>query len=224
MAMAMAMQREDIRCLHSSEPPSHTGGAYRFTVDPRIISTHADVALLRVLHPNNELHHSIKSYEYFVYTARPRPGASSLRLLPNPRVSPFCNKEVIIVRCSSGTRYVIVGLVPTINHPMDFMLWRFDSDIGHWKSTVVSIDEPVERDRLLPIPDPANEVLFHCTTKLDRMDDKGLVISVDLMSKTLQGVAELDERKNSFFKRYYNTSEISKYLVNGTGLFYDCVP
>uniref|UniRef100_A0A0E0JKP9 Uncharacterized protein n=1 Tax=Oryza punctata TaxID=4537 RepID=A0A0E0JKP9_ORYPU len=41
---------------------------------------------------------------------------------------------------------------------------------------------------------------------------------------TLQSVAELDERKNSFFKRYYNTSEISKYLVNATGLFYDCAP
>uniref|UniRef100_A0A0E0JKP7 Uncharacterized protein n=1 Tax=Oryza punctata TaxID=4537 RepID=A0A0E0JKP7_ORYPU len=48
------------------------------------------------------------------------------------------------------------------------------------------------------------------------MDDKGWVISVDLRSKTLQSVAELDERKNSFFKRYYNTSEISKYLVNAT--------
>uniref|UniRef100_A0A0E0JKP6 DUF1618 domain-containing protein n=1 Tax=Oryza punctata TaxID=4537 RepID=A0A0E0JKP6_ORYPU len=48
---------------------------------------------------------------------------------------------------------------------MDFKLRRFDSNVGHWKSTTVSVDEPAERDRLLPIPDTPNEVLFHCTTK-----------------------------------------------------------
>ncbi len=44
--------------------------------------------------------------------------ASSLRRLPNPRVSPFRNEEVAIVRCSGETRFVIAGLMPTINHPM----------------------------------------------------------------------------------------------------------
>uniref|UniRef100_A0A0E0K763 DUF1618 domain-containing protein n=1 Tax=Oryza punctata TaxID=4537 RepID=A0A0E0K763_ORYPU len=101
---------------------------------------------LRVPHPNDELHRGIKSYDYFVY---------SLRLLLNPRVFPFRNEEVVIVRCSGGTRYVIAGLIPTINHPMDFKLRRFDSDAGRWKSR-----------RLLLIPDTASEVLFHCTTKV----------------------------------------------------------
>uniref|UniRef100_A0A0E0JUL2 DUF1618 domain-containing protein n=1 Tax=Oryza punctata TaxID=4537 RepID=A0A0E0JUL2_ORYPU len=381
-------------------PRPGAGEAYRFTVDPQVINTHTDVALLRVPHPNDELNHGIKSFDYFVYTARPRPGTSSLRLLSNPRVSRFRNEEVAIVRCSGGTRYIIAGLMPTIGRPMEFKVQRFDSDVGRWKSTAVSISEPAERDRVLPIPDTASEVFFHCTSKvitlgstigwvdlwrgillcddvlnehpvlrdlplpkpakrnrksfcrgpphyyrditvvmqdsapsgikyvemvtcpgdppprqrrpvqhtddsdssdeeeeevvacywkakvwsmpipvgswedwhmectvdvtdiavddnvrysellpkigndpketlkrlvtgfptlgmdgdvisflskIKRMDDKGWVISVDLRNKTLQGVAELDERKNFLFKRYYNTSEISKYLIKATG-------
>uniref|UniRef100_A0A0E0G021 DUF1618 domain-containing protein n=1 Tax=Oryza nivara TaxID=4536 RepID=A0A0E0G021_ORYNI len=97
---------------------------------------------------------------------RSRPGASSLRLLPNPRVSPFRNEEVAIVRCSGGARYVIACLMPTIRRPMEFKIRRFDSDVGRWKSTAVSISEPVERDRVLPIPDTASQVVFHCTTKV----------------------------------------------------------
>lgn len=383
-------------CVHCPRPGDGEG-AYRFTVDPQVLGTHTNVALLRVPHPNDGLHRGIKSYDYFVYTARPGPGASSLRLLPNPRVSPFRNEEVAIVRCSGGARYVIACLMPTIRRPMEFKIRRFDSDVGRWKSTAVSISEPVERDRVLPIPDTASQMVFHCTTKvitlggtigwvdlwrgillcddvldqhlvlrdvplpkparsnrksfcrgpphhyrditvvvqdsvptcikyvemetrpgdrppprqrqppqhsddsdsdeeedvayywkaniwsmpipvgswedwqmectvditdiavdnvrfsellpkigndpeetlrrlvtgfptlgmdgdvisflskINRLDDKGWVISVDLRSKTLQGVAELDERKNFLFKRYYNTSEISKYLIKATG-------
>uniref|UniRef100_I1NWI3 DUF1618 domain-containing protein n=1 Tax=Oryza glaberrima TaxID=4538 RepID=I1NWI3_ORYGL len=395
-------------CVHCPRPGAGAGdgeAAYRFTVDPRVIGTHADVALLRVPNPNDGLHRGIKSYDYFVYTAG---GVTSLRLLPNPRVSPFRNEEVAIVRCSGGARYVIACLMPTIRRPMEFKIRRFDSDVGRWKSTAVSISEPVERDRVLPIPDTASQVVFHCTTKvitlagdgaavgwvdlwrgillcddvlderpvlrdlplpkparsnrksfcrgpphyyrditvvvhdsaptcikyvemqtrpgdrppprqrqppqhssddsdsdeeeedvayywkaniwsmpipvgswedwqmectvdvtdiavvdnvrfsellpkigndpeetlrrlvtgfptlgmdgdvisflskINRLDDKGWVISVDLRSKTLQGVAELDERKNFLFKRYYNTSEISKYLIKATGLLYNC--
>uniref|UniRef100_A0A0D9YLA0 DUF1618 domain-containing protein n=1 Tax=Oryza glumipatula TaxID=40148 RepID=A0A0D9YLA0_9ORYZ len=327
-------------CVHCPRPGAGAGdgeAAYRFTVDPRVIGTHADVALLRVPNPNDGLHRGIKSYDYFVYTAG---GATSLRLLPNPRVSPFRNEEVAIVRCSGGARYVIACLMPTIRRPMEFKIRRFDSDVGRWKSTAVSISEPVERDRVLPIPDTASQVVFHCTTKdsapscikyvemvtrpgdppprrrrliehnsddsdssdgsdedvayywkaniwsmpipagswkdwhrectvdvtdiavvdnvrysellpkigndpeetLRRLltghptlgmdgnvisflskigysDDKGWVISVDLRDKTLQGVTELDHRKNSSFMRYYITSEISKYLINATGNF-----
>uniref|UniRef100_A0A0D3EZR3 DUF1618 domain-containing protein n=1 Tax=Oryza barthii TaxID=65489 RepID=A0A0D3EZR3_9ORYZ len=151
-------------CVHCPRPGDGEG-AYRFTVDPQVLGTHTDVALLRVPHPNDGLHRGIKSYDYFVYTARPGPGASSLRLLPNPRVSPFRNEEVAIVRCSGGARYVIACLMPTIRRPMEFKVMRFDSDVGRWKSTAVSISEPVERDRVLPIPDTASQVVFHCTTK-----------------------------------------------------------
>ncbi|KAB8085535.1 hypothetical protein EE612_008404 [Oryza sativa] len=72
-------------CVHCPRPGAGHGEAYRFTVDPRVISTHAD---------------------------------------------------------------------------------RFDSDVGRWTSTAVSVDEPAERDRVLPIPDTATEVLFHYTTKV----------------------------------------------------------
>jgi hypothetical protein len=152
-------------CVHCPRPGDGEG-AYRFTVDPRVLGTHTDVALLRVPHPNDGLHRGIKSYDYFVYTARPGPGASLLRLLPNPRVSPFRNEEVAIVRCSGGARYVIACLMPTIRRPMEFKVMRFDSDVGRWKSTAVSISEPVERDRVLPIPDTASQMVFHCTTKV----------------------------------------------------------
>ncbi|BAH91503.1 uncharacterized protein [Oryza sativa Japonica Group] len=150
-------------CVHCPRPGAGHGEAYRFTVDPRVISTHADVALLLVPHPNDELYRGIRSYDYFVYTASPRP---SLRLLPNPHASPFSSDAVAIVRCSGGARYVIAGLMPTIRCPMEFKLQRFDSDVGRWTSTAVSVDEPAERDRVLPIPDTATEVLFHYTTKV----------------------------------------------------------
>uniref|UniRef100_A0A0E0JUL5 DUF1618 domain-containing protein n=1 Tax=Oryza punctata TaxID=4537 RepID=A0A0E0JUL5_ORYPU len=147
-------------CVHCPRPGA--GEAYRFTVDPRVISTHSDLALLRVPHPNDELYRGVKSYDYFVYTASHRP---SLRLLPNPHACPFGSDAVAIVRCS-GTRYIIAGLAPTINSPMEFKLQRYDTDVGRWTSTTVSVNEPVERDRLLPIPDTATELLFHYTTKV----------------------------------------------------------
>uniref|UniRef100_A0A0E0K762 Uncharacterized protein n=1 Tax=Oryza punctata TaxID=4537 RepID=A0A0E0K762_ORYPU len=103
----------------------------------------------------------------------------------------------------------------------------------HMKCTVdvtdIAVVDNVRYNELLPkIGNDPEETLKRLVTGsptwIDRMDDNEWVISVDLRSKTLQGVAELDERKNSFFKRYYNTSEISKNLVNATGLFYDCAP
>ncbi|BAS87777.1 Os04g0143700 [Oryza sativa Japonica Group] len=56
--------------------------------------------------------------------------------------------------------------MPTINHPMKFKLRRYDSDVGLWKSMAVSVHEPAERGRLLPITHTPSEVLFHCTTKV----------------------------------------------------------
>jgi hypothetical protein len=56
--------------------------------------------------------------------------------------------------------------MPTINHPMKFKLRRYDSDVGLWKSMAVSVHEPAERGRLLPITHTPREVLFHCTTKV----------------------------------------------------------
>ena len=71
--------------LLSPSPPSSSpagGEAYRFTVDPRVISTHANVALLRVPHPYDELHWGIESYDSFRsggYQTRASPSSATRR-------------------------------------------------------------------------------------------------------------------------------------------------
>uniref|UniRef100_A0A0D3EZR1 Uncharacterized protein n=1 Tax=Oryza barthii TaxID=65489 RepID=A0A0D3EZR1_9ORYZ len=122
-------------------------------------------------------------------------------------------------------------------------IWSMPIPVGSWEDwqmecmvdvTDIAVVDNVRFSELLPkIGNDPEETLRRLVTgfptlgmdgdvisflsKINRMDDKGWVISVDLRSKTLQGVAELDERKNFLFERYYNTSEISKYLIKATG-------
>ncbi|CAN6330076.1 unnamed protein product [Urochloa humidicola] len=137
---------------------------------PQVISTHVDLALLRVPLPGALDLSNPRRHDYFVYTARPRPGASSLDRLPHPhpKGAAFQDNEVAIFRCSPGdgnssSRYLIAGLRNTIDGDK-FKLQRYDSDTCIWTSTLLPVHAPV-RDDVLPIPSTATELIFHDTTK-----------------------------------------------------------
>ncbi|CAL4904742.1 unnamed protein product [Urochloa decumbens] len=132
---------------------------------PLVISTHADLALLRVNIPGSLCVNTHDAFDYLVYNARPRPGASSLDLLPKPTGFPrFRDQDAAVVRCS-GSRYVIAVLRTTRN-PLEFQLQLYDSDTRRWTSTPLTLQAP-ERDKVLHIPEDSDaEPLFHNTTKV----------------------------------------------------------
>lgn len=133
---------------------------------PSVVSTHADVALIRVPIPGAR--HLCDDFDYFVYTARPQPGASSLDLLPKP-TSGFRGADAAILRCHSSAghhRYVIACLRTTIDSDELFRFHLYDSNTRNWSTPrLLRLENPAERDKVLPIPDTASEVLFHETTK-----------------------------------------------------------
>ncbi|KAF8763069.1 hypothetical protein HU200_008919 [Digitaria exilis] len=131
---------------------------------PLVISTHADRALLRVSIPGSLRVNDHNAFDYFVYTARRRPGSCLLHRLPKPYGLPrFRDQDASIVSCS-GTRYVIAVLRNTLS-PMEFTLQLYDSDTRRWTSRNLPVHLEPERDMDLPIPDSDADLFFHDTTK-----------------------------------------------------------
>ncbi|KAF8651662.1 hypothetical protein HU200_063173 [Digitaria exilis] len=148
-------------CVHFPGPAAGTPPA-----PPPSGATHADVALISVPIPGAR--HLCDDFDYFVYTARPQPGASSLDLLPKP-TSGFRDADAAILRCQSSAghhRYVIACLRTTIDSDELFRFHLYDSNTRNWSTPrLLRLENPAERDDVLPIPDTASEVLFHETTK-----------------------------------------------------------
>lgn len=144
-------------------PAAGTPAAHCVRAFPVVVSTHADLALIRVVVPGAPCVRNRASLDYFVYTARRIPGASSLRLLRIPDSVPlFGDDDAAILRCS-GSRYVIAVLM-MIPCSTEFWLHLYDSNTSRWASNLVPLQKP-ERDRVLPVPYPTTELQFHCTTK-----------------------------------------------------------
>ncbi|KAJ1272259.1 hypothetical protein BS78_06G188500 [Paspalum vaginatum] len=142
-------------------PAAGTPAVRCVRIPPLVMSTHDDLAFVRVTVPGVRCHD--EAIDYFVYTARPRPGASSLDRLPRLDGFPrFRDEQAAILRCSSS-RYVIAALRNTPND-MEFRPHLYNSDTCRWTTKLVPLETP-ERDRVLPIPDSATEMLFHTTTK-----------------------------------------------------------
>nr|TKW29873.1 hypothetical protein SEVIR_3G423700v2 [Setaria viridis] len=162
------------------------GPAVRCVWNPLlVISTEANLALLHISIPGSLRVNDHSAFDYFVYAARPRAGASTLDLLPKPTGFPrFRDRDTAIVHCS-GSRYVIAvlstircgvkvgwqgsyvrGLRLWCLGPMEWSLQLYDSDTRGWTSKPLPPVEAPERDRVLPIPDSATTVLFHENTKV----------------------------------------------------------
>nr|XP_034572126.1 uncharacterized protein LOC117836750 [Setaria viridis] len=61
------------------------------------------------------------------------------------------------------------------------------------------------------------DVVVYLLSKVDYMAREGWVIAVGTKDSKLQGIAKLDDRKNFSFRRYYCSTDISKYLTKATG-------
>ncbi|WVZ86705.1 hypothetical protein U9M48_033451 [Paspalum notatum var. saurae] len=140
-------------------PAAGTPAVHCVRVPPLVISTHADLALIRVSVPGVRC--PDKAIDYFVYTTRPRPGASSLDLLPRLDGYPrFRDEQAAILRCSSS-RYVIAALRTTRNN-MEFRLHLYDSVTCRWTTKLVLFlsSTPPPRSSCLDPPPSAGGILF----------------------------------------------------------------
>jgi len=145
---------------------------------PKIISADADLILLRV--PRDPMARMIPSHsDYFVYKLNPE--QSKLYLLPNPYPECFSDNEIAIL--GYGNRFAVA----TIRMPLrdfSFMLHLYhsgpDGKPGSWTSQRVPVEEP-QRDIVCPIPDSAQRLMYHLTTKVITLGGaKGTVGFVDL--------------------------------------------
>lgn len=145
---------------------------------PKIISADADLVLLRV--PRDPMARMFPSHsDYFVYKLNPE--QSELYLLPNPYPECFNDNEIAIL--SYGNRFTVATLRMPLSD-FSFMLHLYhsgpDGKPGSWTSQRVSVEEP-QRDSVCPIPDSAQRLMYHVTTKVITLGGaKGTVGFVDL--------------------------------------------
>ncbi|KAF8762783.1 hypothetical protein HU200_009091 [Digitaria exilis] len=154
---------------------------------PKAIAAADDLVLLRV--PINSLGRDFYQHnDYFVYRAHHQDDPK-LDLLPNPWPDRFGDDEIGILSCGTaaadgGKQYVVAALKIRPISEFTFTLHSYRSkpsgEAGSWESQLVSVEEPL-RDRLCPIPDSAERVMYHLTTKVITIGGaNGTVAWVDL--------------------------------------------
>ncbi|CAO2205571.1 unnamed protein product [Urochloa humidicola] len=147
-------------------------------VPPKAICSDAEFVLLRVpLDPDART--SQWHSDYFVYRMHPRrPG---LELLPNPRPACFGDHEIAVL-CSGFGGYVVAAL--KILPAFELHLYRssggFKPGTRRWSTQEVSVEAPL-RSTVCPVPDSAENRLFHMTAKTIVIGgERGTVGWVDL--------------------------------------------
>uniref|UniRef100_A0A0E0M6T8 DUF1618 domain-containing protein n=1 Tax=Oryza punctata TaxID=4537 RepID=A0A0E0M6T8_ORYPU len=145
----------------------------RLSLDvPKAIAADGDLFLFRI--PIDSVGTmSLTHNDYFVYTARPPPHRPRLDLLPNPSHGTLGDKEIAILSCADGEQYVVAALrtIPgskTI-HKLHLYRSKPDGEQGRWTSQIVSVEEPLMRDLVYPIPETANRQVHHVTSKVMRL-------------------------------------------------------
>ncbi|KAK3156343.1 hypothetical protein QOZ80_2AG0105990 [Eleusine coracana subsp. coracana] len=164
---------------------------------PLFVSDDADLAVLRV--PRDSRSRSERFYkDYFVYRVNPQ--RHRLDLLPNPFPQFLHDNEIAVLSCSDGG-YVVAALqvVPNLLNPtFTLHMYRSATDgkqQGAWTSRKLSVEDPL-RDKVFPIPDSSNRVIFHNTTKV-------IVLGGDKASP-------LDSRVGRTLNRLLSTSDSNK--------------
>ncbi|CAL5008904.1 unnamed protein product [Urochloa decumbens] len=148
-------------------------------VPPKAICSDADLVLLRVpLDPDarSSQWHS----DYFVYTMHPR--RPKLDLLPNPCPARFADDEIAVLSCGGGGGgYVVAGLkVPAFELHLYRSVGAKPGTTRRWTIQKVSMPAPV-RDTACPVPDSAENQMFHTTAKTIAIGGEGGTVGwVDL--------------------------------------------
>ncbi|KAB8100453.1 hypothetical protein EE612_030994 [Oryza sativa] len=157
-------------------------------VAPTVVSADADLLLLRV--PVDRLarfHHCFS--DYFVYKAHPHSeGARLYRLPSRPSDRGFGDDNIAILSCgndsSSSSSYAVAVLQPWYHVDFRLHLCRSTSDGkpgSSWISHQLTVEEPLMRRTVCPVPDSALRRIFHTTTKVITLGGaKGTVGWVDL--------------------------------------------
>ncbi|CAN6344100.1 unnamed protein product [Urochloa humidicola] len=145
--------------------PSGTPAVRCIKEAPQVISTHADLALLRVPRCQAPWICAIPDATTTSSTrlARaPRSTASRTRTQRAP--TSRTTRSPSSAAPAPLDRYLIAGLRNTLD-PHKFKLQRYDSGTCSWTSTLLPVHS-LERDDVLPIPSTATQLLFQETTKV----------------------------------------------------------
>ncbi|CAO2178132.1 unnamed protein product [Urochloa humidicola] len=175
-----ALSHFSVHCPDLQLPPAD------LCLAPKAIAADDDFVLLRV--PVNPLGKDFYQHnDYFVYRAHHQD--PKLDLLPNPWPNRFGDDEIAILSCGSAAadgdkQYVVAALKirPLGEYTFTLHLYRSKpgGETGSWTSQLVSVEEPL-RDRVCPIPDTAERLVYHLTTKVIMLGGaKGTVAWVDL--------------------------------------------
>ncbi|KAF8719464.1 hypothetical protein HU200_024185 [Digitaria exilis] len=144
------------------------------SLPPKAICSDADLVVLRVpLDPDarSSQWHS----DYFVYRMHPR--RPKLDLLPNPRPARFADNDIAVLS-SGGSGYVVAAL--KVLPSFELHLYRSAAGTRRWTSQKLSLEEPL-RSTVCPVPDSAENKMFHTTAKTIAIGGKnGTVGWVDL--------------------------------------------
>ncbi|CAM0904907.1 unnamed protein product [Alopecurus aequalis] len=133
-------------------------------LEPKAIATADDLVLLRV--PVNTLGKSFFEHnDYFVYMAHDQD--PKLDLLPHP--GRLGDEDFAILGCGADgeKQYVVAALGPRSVFTFRLHLYRSKpgGETGSWTSQTVSVEEPL-RDTVCPVPDTAERLVYHATTKV----------------------------------------------------------
>ncbi|EEE63284.1 hypothetical protein OsJ_18094 [Oryza sativa Japonica Group] len=152
-------------------------------VAPTVISTDADLVLLRV--PVDRFARFDHCFsDYFVYKVHSHSESAKLHRLPSPRGRGFADDNIAILSCGNDDddSYAVAALQPLHHVHFRLHLCRStpDGKPGSWTSHQLTVEEPL-RGTVCPVPDSALRRIFHATTKVITLGGaKGTVGWVDL--------------------------------------------
>uniref|UniRef100_A0A0E0DQ11 DUF1618 domain-containing protein n=1 Tax=Oryza meridionalis TaxID=40149 RepID=A0A0E0DQ11_9ORYZ len=156
-------------------------------VAPTVISTDADLVLLRVpVDRFARFDHCFSDYlVYKVSYSHPESAKAKLHRLPSPRGRGFADDNIAILSCGNDDdddSYAVAALQPLHHVHFRLHLCRStpDGKPGSWTSHQLTVEEPL-RGTVCPLPDSALRRIFHATTKVITLGGaKGTVGWVDL--------------------------------------------
>ncbi|CAO2190036.1 unnamed protein product [Urochloa humidicola] len=143
---------------------------------PKAICSDADLVLLRV--PLDPIARWSQSHnDYFVYTMHPQ--RPKLDLLPNPSPARFGDDELAVLSRAGG--YVVAALKVLPKFELHLYRSAAGGKPGRWTSQEVSMEAAPVRDTACPVPDSAENKMFHLTAKTIAIGGEGGTVGwVDL--------------------------------------------
>lgn len=115
---------------------------HEFNALPRIITSEADLVLLRIAICRRGDHWKPRNNDYFVYKAGIKSKVPSLDLVPSHPVPEFADTEIALLRCRSRNMYFVSTLRkwPLFIFSAEYDLQLYNSKQRRWRSKVMLFD------------------------------------------------------------------------------------